>query len=134
MSDTEWIYIPGFSNYRVNAKGEIFSIRRAGSDGRVLKPTINAKGYVPLLELDAALHARGGGLIVRHGKASEEIPRLARRLGAVAVYANRDYEPAAIANAARRQPRLGLSAMCWLAASRANATTARDHATEAATQ
>ena len=48
-----------------------------------------------LVELDAALHARGGGLIVRHGRASEEIPALARMLGVSAVYANRDYEPSA---------------------------------------
>jgi deoxyribodipyrimidine photo-lyase len=48
-----------------------------------------------LFELDAALQARGGGLIVRHGRASEEIPALARQLGVAAVFANRDYEPAA---------------------------------------
>ena len=30
-----------------------------------------------LLELDAALRRRGGGLLVRHGWAVEEIPRLA---------------------------------------------------------
>jgi deoxyribodipyrimidine photo-lyase len=46
-----------------------------------------------LLELDAALRARGGGLIVRHGRATEEIPALARALGVAAVFANRDYEP-----------------------------------------
>ncbi len=46
-------------------------------------------------ELAAALKARGGGLIVRHGRAVEEIPRLAADLGIAAVYANRDYEPAA---------------------------------------
>ncbi|NTV11744.1 MAG: deoxyribodipyrimidine photo-lyase, partial [Zoogloea sp.] len=46
-------------------------------------------------ELDAALRAKGGGLIVRHGRARELIPRLAAGLGAAAVYANRDYEPAA---------------------------------------
>ncbi len=51
--------------------------------------------HASLLELDAALRARGGGLIVRHGKASEEIPRLAGELGVTAVFANRDYEPAA---------------------------------------
>ena len=38
---------------------------------------------------------RGGGLIVRHGRASDEIPALARELGVAAVFANRDYEPAA---------------------------------------
>jgi len=44
-------------------------------------------------ELDVALKAMGGGLIVRHGCAVEEIPRLAATLGVAAVYANRDYEP-----------------------------------------
>jgi deoxyribodipyrimidine photo-lyase len=48
-----------------------------------------------LVELDAALRARGGGLIVRHGWPAEEIPALAHSLGVTAVYANRDYEPAA---------------------------------------
>jgi deoxyribodipyrimidine photo-lyase len=48
-------------------------------------------------ELDAALHEHGGALIVRHGFAEEEIPRLASELGVTGVYANRDYEPAAIA-------------------------------------
>lgn len=46
-------------------------------------------------ELDAALRARGGGLWVRHGRAEQEIPGLAQALGAQAVFANRDYEPAA---------------------------------------
>lgn len=48
-----------------------------------------------LVELDAALRARGGGLIVRYGRASEEIPNLTHELGVASVYANRDYEPAA---------------------------------------
>ena len=48
-----------------------------------------------LVELDAALRPRGGGLIVRHGRARDEIPALAGELGVAAVYANRDYEPAA---------------------------------------
>ena len=46
-------------------------------------------------ELATALRANGGALIVRHAVAREEIPRLATELGADAVYANRDYEPAA---------------------------------------
>jgi len=50
-----------------------------------------------LAELDAALRERGGALIVRHGHATEEIPRLAAQLGVTAVYASRDYEPAAVA-------------------------------------
>lgn len=48
-----------------------------------------------LVELDAALRAKGGGLIVRQGWASEEIPALAKELGVSAVFTNRDYEPAA---------------------------------------
>ena len=48
-----------------------------------------------LVELDAALSARGGGLIVRRGRAADEIPILARELGVSTVYANRDYEPSA---------------------------------------
>lgn len=59
-------------------------------------------------ELDAALcelaHAggsSGAGLIVRHGRAVEEIPRLARALGVDQVCANRDYEPAAITRDSR---------------------------------
>ena len=47
-----------------------------------------------LVELDAALRDRGGGLIVRHGRATDEIPALAAELGVAAVFANRDYEPA----------------------------------------
>ena len=49
--------------------------------------------HAALVELDAALRARGGGLIVRHGDARHEIPRLAAELGVAAVHAGRDYEP-----------------------------------------
>lgn len=48
-------------------------------------------------ELRQALEGRGGGLHVLHGVARDVIPRLAAELGVAAVYANRDYEPAAIA-------------------------------------
>jgi deoxyribodipyrimidine photo-lyase len=48
-----------------------------------------------LLQLDAALCWRGGQLIVRHGRASEEVTKLAQALGVAAVFANRDYEPQA---------------------------------------
>ncbi|WP_293779485.1 deoxyribodipyrimidine photo-lyase [uncultured Oxalicibacterium sp.] len=47
-------------------------------------------------ELDTALQTSGGGLIVRHARAIEAIPQLAEELGADAVFANRDYEPAAV--------------------------------------
>jgi len=48
-------------------------------------------------DLDAALRAAGGGLMVRHGFARDVIPELARLVGVDAVYANHDYEPQAIA-------------------------------------
>ncbi|WP_334156989.1 cryptochrome/photolyase family protein [Oryzomicrobium sp.] len=64
-------------------------------------------------ELDAALRAQGGGLIVRHGDAATEIPRLAAALGAGAVFANRDYEPAAIARDARVAAELAESGIAF---------------------
>ncbi|MGQ2964603.1 cryptochrome/photolyase family protein [Methylophilus sp.] len=48
-------------------------------------------------ELKQALQAAGGDLLVRHGQAQAEIPRLAQQLEVAAVYANRDYEPLATA-------------------------------------
>jgi deoxyribodipyrimidine photo-lyase len=48
-------------------------------------------------ELKASLQASGGDLIVLHGQAQQEIPALAKKLNVVAVYANKDYEPIAIA-------------------------------------
>lgn len=50
-----------------------------------------------LHELDADLRALGSGLIVRHGFARTEIPRLAAELGVQAVYANHDDDPQAVA-------------------------------------
>lgn len=54
-----------------------------------------------LVALDAELRSLGGGLIVRHANAEEEIPDLAHALDVQAVFANRDYEPAAIARDAK---------------------------------
>lgn len=48
-------------------------------------------------QLKQALQDHGSDLLVRHGRAPEEIPRLAQQLEVAAVYANRDYEPVAIA-------------------------------------
>ena len=48
-------------------------------------------------ELREALESLGGGLHVLHGEARSEIPALARKLRVGAVYANRDYEPDAVA-------------------------------------
>ncbi|MFM7461374.1 MAG: deoxyribodipyrimidine photo-lyase, partial [Burkholderiales bacterium] len=50
-----------------------------------------------LQEVHQRLVANGGGLIVRHASAKSEIPKLAGELGVSKVYANDDYEPAAIA-------------------------------------
>jgi deoxyribodipyrimidine photo-lyase len=52
-------------------------------------------------ELKQALRSRGGDLVILHERATEAIPALARRLGAQAVFANGDYEPAAVARDAR---------------------------------
>ncbi|HEU4460701.1 MAG TPA: deoxyribodipyrimidine photo-lyase [Methylibium sp.] len=49
-----------------------------------------------LRELGARHGQPGAGLIVRHGRARDEIPRLAAALQVQAVYANADHEPAAI--------------------------------------
>ena len=49
-----------------------------------------------VVELRAALDALGGGLTVLHGLARHLVPQLAAEIGADAVYANHDYEPAAI--------------------------------------
>jgi deoxyribodipyrimidine photo-lyase len=57
-------------------------------------------------EVDTALRAMGGALIVRHGDPQVEIPRLALELGVGAVYANRDYEPTAIARDGETSRRL----------------------------
>ncbi len=61
-----------------------------------------------VLALDADLRALaqrhgsgGGGLFVRHGRAVDEVSRLAQQLHAQAVYANHDDEPAALARDAR---------------------------------
>jgi deoxyribodipyrimidine photo-lyase len=53
--------------------------------------------HASLRELDAELRKLGGGLMVRHGAAREEIPRLVGELDAGSVYVNEDYEPDAIA-------------------------------------
>jgi deoxyribodipyrimidine photo-lyase len=53
--------------------------------------------HASLVELAAGLEALGGHLLVRHGDAREEIPALAAQLGVAAVYANEDYDPAALA-------------------------------------
>jgi deoxyribodipyrimidine photo-lyase len=57
-------------------------------------------------ELDARLREWGAYLIVRHGRAADEIVRLAGELEAESVFANHDYEPQAIARDREVQQRL----------------------------
>ncbi len=62
-----------------------------------------------LADLDAQIAALSGGrarLIVRHADAADEIPRLAAELGAQAVHAHHDDDPAALARDARVRERL----------------------------
>lgn len=49
-----------------------------------------------VVELKKTLEQMGGGLMVRHGCAREEIPALVAAFNIEAVYINRDYEPAAV--------------------------------------
>jgi deoxyribodipyrimidine photo-lyase len=62
--------------------------------------------HASLEELDARLRAWGAYLIVRHGRAADEIVRLADELDAESVFANHDYEPQAIARDRTVQQRL----------------------------
>ena len=64
-------------------------------------------------ELDAALRRRGGGLVVRHGRARDEIPRLAATLGVERVFANRDYEPLARERDAAVERALRTQGIAW---------------------
>jgi deoxyribodipyrimidine photo-lyase len=53
--------------------------------------------HASVIELQQALQARGGGLVVRHGVARDEIVQLAADLHAEAVFFNHDDDPAALA-------------------------------------
>ena len=62
--------------------------------------------HASLGELDARLRAWGAYLIVRQGRAADEIVRLAAELDVESVFANRDHEPQALARDAEVQRRL----------------------------
>jgi deoxyribodipyrimidine photo-lyase len=64
-------------------------------------------------ELDAALRARGSGLIVRHAPAADTIPQLAAELGVAAVFANHDDDPYALERDARVAARLAADGRHW---------------------
>ena len=80
-------------------------------DSRILAPLPRADRRVNFIHasiaaLDAELREMGGALLVRHADAAEAIPALAAELGVDAVFANRDYEPGAIARDAQVAARL----------------------------
>jgi deoxyribodipyrimidine photo-lyase len=88
-------------------------------DTRILDPLPRRDRRVEFIlraveELAAALREMGGALIVRHGDPVIEIPRLAAELGVSAVFANRDYEPAAIARDAEVARRLAGADSCLM--------------------
>lgn len=70
--------------------------------------------HASIAELDDELRRLGGCLLVRHGRASDEIPLLAAQLGVDAVFANHDYEPAAIARDALVEHALTTTGRAWL--------------------
>ena len=59
-----------------------------------------------VLDEDLRAQRPGAGLIVRHGRAADELPRLAAELGVQAVFCNHDDEPAALARDAQVAERL----------------------------
>jgi deoxyribodipyrimidine photo-lyase len=80
-------------------------------DTAVLEPLPRADRRVEFIldavrELDGALREGGGGLIVRHGPAVDEIARLAAALRVQAVYCSHDDDPATLARDAAARGRL----------------------------
>lgn len=65
--------------------------------------------HASVAELQRALEARGGGLVVRHGFARDEIPRLAADCRAEAVFFNHDDDPGALARDATVEAALARS-------------------------
>jgi deoxyribodipyrimidine photo-lyase len=66
-----------------------------------------------LVELKSALRALGGDLHVLHGRAREEIPAFALKHQIEAVYANHDYEPAALNRDRDVADHLGAQPCAW---------------------
>jgi len=69
--------------------------------------------HASLAELDVELRRLGGHLIVRHADAAGAIPQLAAELEVDAVFANRDYEPQAIARDAAVERALRAAGRQW---------------------
>jgi len=70
--------------------------------------------WASVAELRRELEALGGGLEVLYGPARLEIPRLASDLGVEAVFANHDYDPAAIARDEEIGRALAQAGIGWL--------------------
>lgn len=66
-----------------------------------------------IIELDFALRAMGGALIVRHARACDAIPQLVAALQVDAVFTNHDYESQAIARDAIVADRLKAAGRQW---------------------
>ncbi|MEO5700640.1 MAG: deoxyribodipyrimidine photo-lyase [Casimicrobiaceae bacterium] len=71
--------------------------------------------HASVLDLDAALARRGGGLVVLHDRARDAIPALAAELDVQAVVAGRDYEPAAKARDTAVARALERRDIAWIA-------------------
>jgi deoxyribodipyrimidine photo-lyase len=67
-----------------------------------------------LRELDEALRAQGGGVVVLNGDPADLVPKLANELQVDAVFANHDYEPAAIERDETVRERLAEAGRQWL--------------------
>jgi len=67
-----------------------------------------------LRELDDKLRAQGGGLVVLSGDPADLVPKLANELQVDAVFANHDYEPAAIERDEKVRERLAEAGRQWL--------------------
>ncbi|MFM0528877.1 deoxyribodipyrimidine photo-lyase [Paraburkholderia strydomiana] len=65
-------------------------------------------------ELDDKLRAQGGGLVVLSGDPADLVPKLANELQVDAVFANHDYEPAAIERDENVRERLAEAGRQWL--------------------
>ena len=77
--------------------------------------------HASLQELDVALDAlsrdaggQGGGMLVRHGSATDCIANLALELSVDTVFANRDYEPTAIARDQAVSEQLATHGIAWV--------------------
>jgi deoxyribodipyrimidine photo-lyase len=67
-----------------------------------------------LNELDEALRANGGGLIVLYGDPADLIPKLATELGIDTVFTNHDYEPVTIERDEKVSTQLAEAGRQWL--------------------